>query len=109
MKIYKPFQLHVPISWGADDGKTQFSPSLNSPTKKRLLIRSPDILHKSVIGGVHPNLDSPEAMKLADCILAVAKMDKTHPELVEIDMNPVFAYPNEIWVVDAIIIEQEKS
>jgi acetate---CoA ligase (ADP-forming) len=46
---------------------------------------------------------------LADCILAVAKMAETHPEIVEIDLNPVFAYPDGIWVVDARIIEQEKT
>jgi acetyltransferase len=46
---------------------------------------------------------------LADCILAVAKMAESHPEIVEIDLNPVFAYPNGILVVDARIIEQENS
>ena len=46
---------------------------------------------------------------LADCILAVAKMAETHPEIVEIDLNPVFAYPDGILVVDARIIEQEES
>jgi len=46
---------------------------------------------------------------LADCILAVAKMAETHPEIVEIDLNPVFAYPDGILVVDARIIQQEKS
>jgi len=46
---------------------------------------------------------------LADCILSVAKMAETHPEIVEIDLNPVFAYPDGILVVDAIIIEKEES
>ncbi len=46
---------------------------------------------------------------LADCILAVAKMAETHPEIVEIDLNPVFAYPDGILVVDARIIEKEES
>ncbi|MFO8240003.1 MAG: acetate--CoA ligase family protein [Dissulfuribacterales bacterium] len=46
---------------------------------------------------------------LADCILAVAKMAETHPEIVEIDLNPVFAYSDGILVVDARIIEQEKN
>jgi acetyltransferase len=46
---------------------------------------------------------------LADCILAVANMAETHPEIVEIDLNPVFAYPDGILVVDARVIEKEKS
>ena len=46
---------------------------------------------------------------LADCILSVAKMAETHPEIIEIDLNPVLAYPDGILVVDARIIEQEKS
>jgi len=46
---------------------------------------------------------------LANCILAVAKMAESHPEIVEIDLNPVFAYPDGILVVDARIIEQENS
>jgi len=36
-------------------------------------------------------------------------MAETHPEIVEIDLNPVFAYPDGILVVDAIIIEKEES
>ena len=46
---------------------------------------------------------------LADCILAVAKMAEIHPEIVEIDLNPVFAYPDGILIVDARIIEHKKS
>jgi acetyltransferase len=46
---------------------------------------------------------------LADCILTVAKMAETYPEIVEIDLNPVFAYSDGILVVDARIIEQEKT
>ena len=46
---------------------------------------------------------------LADCILAVAKMAETHSEIVEIDLNPVFAYPDGILIIDARIIEQEES
>jgi len=46
---------------------------------------------------------------LANCILAVAKMAESHPEIVEIDLNPVFAYPDGILIVDARIIEQENS
>jgi acyl-CoA synthetase (NDP forming) len=46
---------------------------------------------------------------LADCILEVAKIAETHPGIVEIDLNPVFAYSDGILVVDARIIEQEKT
>ena len=46
---------------------------------------------------------------LADCILSVAKMAETHPEIVEIDLNPVFAYPDGILVVDARIIKKEEG
>jgi len=44
---------------------------------------------------------------LADCILSVAKMAKSYSEIVEIDLNPVLAYPDGILVVDARIIEKE--
>ncbi len=42
---------------------------------------------------------------LADCLLAVARMAENNPKLIEIDMNPVVAYPDGILVVDARIIE----
>lgn len=44
---------------------------------------------------------------LADCLTAVAQMAQTHPSVVEIDLNPVFAYPDGILVADARIIEQK--
>ena len=44
---------------------------------------------------------------LVDCIMTVAQMAEHHPEIVEIDLNPVIAYPNTIRVVDARIIEKE--
>jgi acyl-CoA synthetase (NDP forming) len=43
---------------------------------------------------------------LADCILQVAEMAVAHQEILEIDLNPVFAYPDGIMVVDARIIVQ---
>jgi acetyltransferase len=46
---------------------------------------------------------------LADCILSVAKLAESHPEIVEIDLNPVLAYPDGILVVDARIIEKEEN
>jgi len=44
---------------------------------------------------------------LADCLLSVAQMAEKHPEIVEIDLNPVMAYPDGILVVDARIIEED--
>jgi acyl-CoA synthetase (NDP forming) len=44
---------------------------------------------------------------LAGCLTAVAQMAQTHPSVVEIDLNPVFAYPDGITVADARIIEQK--
>lgn len=46
---------------------------------------------------------------LADCLLSVAQMAEKHSEIVEIDLNPVMAYPDGILVVDARIIEKEDS
>lgn len=43
---------------------------------------------------------------LVDCILAVAHLAKNHPEIAEIDLNPVIAYAEGALVVDARIIEQ---
>lgn len=41
---------------------------------------------------------------LVDCLLEVARIAEEHPEIVEIDLNPVFAYPEGISVADARII-----
>jgi acetyltransferase len=46
---------------------------------------------------------------LADCLLAVARMAENNPELIEIDLNPVIAYPDGILVVDGRIIEKKGS
>jgi acetate---CoA ligase (ADP-forming) len=43
---------------------------------------------------------------LADCLLAVASISEDYPELVEIDLNPVFAYPDGIQVADVRMIEK---
>jgi acetate---CoA ligase (ADP-forming) len=44
---------------------------------------------------------------LADCLIAVAQMAENHPEILEIDLNPVIAYPDGILTVDARIIENK--
>ena len=41
---------------------------------------------------------------LADCLLAVARLASEYPEIVEIDLNPVFAYPDGVLVADSRII-----
>jgi acyl-CoA synthetase (NDP forming) len=41
---------------------------------------------------------------LAECLLSVAQMAEENPEIMEIDLNPVLAYPDEILVVDVRII-----
>jgi acetyltransferase len=44
---------------------------------------------------------------LADCLLAVAELAEENPHIVEIDLNPVFAYPQSALVADARIIMKE--
>jgi acetyltransferase len=46
---------------------------------------------------------------LADCLLAVAQIAEENPNIVEIDLNPVFAYPHSVLVADARIIMQEEN
>jgi len=41
---------------------------------------------------------------LADCLLTVARLAERSPDIIEIDLNPVFAYPNGIQVADARMI-----
>jgi len=41
---------------------------------------------------------------LADCLLTVARISEAYPEIVEIDLNPVFAYPDGVLVADVRII-----
>jgi len=46
---------------------------------------------------------------LADCLLDIARTAESYPEIVEIDLNPVFAYAEGILVADARIIERENT
>ncbi|MEA1948969.1 MAG: acetate--CoA ligase family protein [Thermodesulfobacteriota bacterium] len=77
-------------------------------TKDEALAMIREIKGYGLIAGYRgrPALDE---QAIADCILAVAKMAENHPEIVEIDLNPVFAYPDGILLVDARIIEKEES
>jgi acetyltransferase len=43
---------------------------------------------------------------LVDCLLKVAEIAWKRNEIVEIDLNPVFAYPDGLMVVDARVIVQ---
>ncbi|MDH3344798.1 MAG: acetate--CoA ligase family protein, partial [Desulfobacteraceae bacterium] len=41
---------------------------------------------------------------LAECLLTVARLAERSPDIIEIDLNPVFAYPNGIQVADVRMI-----
>ena len=41
---------------------------------------------------------------LVDGLLKLAQIAEEHPDIAEIDLNPVFAYPEGIVVVDARIL-----
>jgi acyl-CoA synthetase (NDP forming) len=42
---------------------------------------------------------------LADGLLKLAKIAEEHEDIAEIDLNPVFAYPEGIVVVDARVLK----
>jgi acetyltransferase len=46
---------------------------------------------------------------LADCLMAVAQIAEENPKIVEIDLNPVFAYPQSALVADARIMVREDN
>jgi acyl-CoA synthetase (NDP forming) len=72
-------------------------------TKKEALAMIREIKGYRLISGYRgqPEVDE---QALSDCLLAVARMSEEYPEIVEIDLNPVFAYPGEILVADARMI-----
>jgi acyl-CoA synthetase (NDP forming) len=41
---------------------------------------------------------------LEDMLLTLSKLAEEHPEIHEIDLNPVFAYPTGVLAVDARIL-----
>jgi acetate---CoA ligase (ADP-forming) len=43
---------------------------------------------------------------LADGLLKLARIAEEHPDIVEIDLNPVITYPEGMVVVDARILKQ---
>ena len=44
---------------------------------------------------------------LATALVGVSKLVETHPEIHELDLNPVFAYPDGALAVDARIVVAE--
>jgi acyl-CoA synthetase (NDP forming) len=44
---------------------------------------------------------------LADCLLAVARIAEGSEDVIEIDLNPVFAYPDGVLVADSRIIVKD--
>jgi len=75
-------------------------------TKEDALTMIREIKGYRLISGYRgrPALDE---QKLADCLLTIARISEDHPEVVEIDLNPVFVYPDGILVADVRIIEKE--
>jgi acetyltransferase len=47
---------------------------------------------------------SVDEQALAECLLTVARLAEGSPDIIEIDLNPVFAYPNGIQVADVRMI-----
>jgi acyl-CoA synthetase (NDP forming) len=47
-----------------------------------------------------------DEQSLVGCLMKVSEIAHKHPEIVEIDLNPVLAYPDGIIVVDARVIVQ---
>ena len=72
-------------------------------TKDDALAMIRDIKGHKLISGFrgHPPVDE---QALAECIMAVAQMAEQNTDIIEIDLNPVIAYPDGIVVVDARII-----
>ncbi|MGA9178444.1 MAG: acetate--CoA ligase family protein [Desulfobacterales bacterium] len=72
-------------------------------TKEEVLDMIREIKGYGLIAGYRgrPAVDE---QALADCLLAVARMSEDYPEIVEIDLNPVFAYPDGIQVADVRMI-----
>jgi len=53
---------------------------------------------------------SADVASLRDILLKVSNLVTTHPAIKEVDLNPVFAYPDGSIVVDArVILEEEPS
>ena len=53
---------------------------------------------------IHPPADMPTVPALVDLLLKVSSIVSAYPQLSELDLNPVIAYPDGLAVVDARII-----
>jgi acyl-CoA synthetase (NDP forming) len=47
--------------------------------------------------------------KLVELLLQVSRFVEAHPEVVELDLNPVFAYPDGALAVDARVVVSDKD
>jgi acetyltransferase len=72
-------------------------------TKDEALSMIREIKGYGLITG-HRGQPAMDEQAMADCLMAVVRIAERYPEIIEIDLNPVFAYPDGIRVADARII-----
>ena len=77
-------------------------------TKDEALSMIREIKGYGLITG-HRGQPAMDEKAMADCLMAVARIAEKYPEIIEIDLNPIFAYPDGIQVADARIIVKESS
>ena len=77
-------------------------------TKDDALSMIREIKGYGLIAG-HRGQPAMDEKAMADCLMAVARIAEKYPEIIEIDLNPVFAYPDGIQAADVRIIVKEGS
>ena len=77
-------------------------------TKDEALSMIREIKGYGLIAG-HRGQPAIDEQAMADCLTAVARIAERHPEIIEIDLNPVFGYSDGIQVADARIIVKQNS
>ncbi|MCK9520588.1 MAG: acetate--CoA ligase family protein, partial [Dehalococcoidia bacterium] len=65
-----------------------------------------EIKGRPILEGVRGQ-DPADLAALQETILKVSKFVEQHPEIQELDLNPVFAYPDGAVAVDARIVVSE--
>ncbi|MCA9854513.1 MAG: acetate--CoA ligase family protein, partial [Dehalococcoidia bacterium] len=65
-----------------------------------------DIKAAPILDGVRGG-EPVDRAALTNTILGVSKLVEAHPEIRELDLNPVFAYPDGAVAVDARIVVAE--
>ncbi len=55
------------------------------------------------------NIPAVDVKAIVNLLLRVSKLVMDHPEIKELDLNPVLAYPHEVKTVDARIILEEST